>query len=452
VTGTNSIDSSSGQLGTVVSGNATGVYGSTSNGYGVYGSGSTGLYGGGSSYGVQGFSNSVGVYGYDSANNAYGQLGTVVSGNPTGVYGNANVSLGIGVSGTGTVTGVSGIGGDWGVYGSSTNGYGVYGNANSLSGVGVYGINSANSSYGQLGTNVNGSATGVYGNGSVNGIYGVSSSGTAVYGSTASGNGVLGSSTNATGALATAVNSNATGAYGTSASSTGYGVYGNTTGTYATGVYGIGFSGVEGVANSTSDAFGVWGIAGTGSPTYAGNFSGDVDVAGTLTKTTGAFKIDHPLDPANKYLVHSFVESPDMKNVYDGITVLDANGEAWVDLPEWFESLNSDFRYQLTAIGAPAPGLYIAEEISGNRFKIAGGKPGGKVSWQVTGIRQDAYAKAHRIQVEEEKPEAEKGFYRHPELFGQPKEKGIEWARHPEQMRQLESGAKPSTPLSGGVR
>jgi hypothetical protein len=109
-----------------------------------------------------------------------------------------------------------------------------------------------------------------------------------------------------------------------------------------------------------------------------------------------------------------------MMNVYNGVIRLDAKGEAWVSLPEYFEALNRDFRYQLTSIGAPAPNLYVAEEVSHNRFKIAGGKPGGKVSWQVTGIRQDAYANANRIPVEEVKPPAEQGFYLHPELYGQP--------------------------------
>jgi hypothetical protein len=151
-------------------------------------------------------------------------------------------------------------------------------------------------------------------------------------------------------------------------------------------------------------------------------------MSGNLSKAGGSFKIDHPVDPADKYLSHSFVESPDMMNIYNGVTRLDAKGEAWVALPEWFEALNSDFRYQLTAIGRPQPRLYIAQEISANRFKIAGGKSGAKVSWQVTGIRQDAYARAHRIQVEEEKPAAAKGFYLHPELFGQPATRGIQWA------------------------
>jgi hypothetical protein len=153
-------------------------------------------------------------------------------------------------------------------------------------------------------------------------------------------------------------------------------------------------------------------------------------VSGSFTKGSGSFKIDHPLDPANKYLYHSFVESPDMMNVYNGNTNLDANGEAMVPMPEWFTALNKDFRYQLTAIGAPGPNLYIAEEVTDNHFKIAGGGAGAKVSWQVTGIRQDAWASAHRIQVEEEKSEDERGTYLHPELFGQPAEKDVLKVKH----------------------
>jgi hypothetical protein len=153
---------------------------------------------------------------------------------------------------------------------------------------------------------------------------------------------------------------------------------------------------------------------------------GDLNVTGTVSKGGGSFKIDHPLDPANKYLSHSFVESPDMMDIYNGNVILDAHGEAVIQLPNWFEALNRDFRYQLTAIGAPGPNLYVAEEVANNHFKIAGGRRGMKVSWQVTGIRRDAWANAHRIQVEEEKPVAERGYYLHPELFGAPREKGIE--------------------------
>ena len=106
-----------------------------------------------------------------------------------------------------------------------------------------------------------------------------------------------------------------------------------------------------------------------------------------------------------------------MMNVNNGIVRLDAKGTAWVDLPDYFEALNGDFRYQLTAIGAPAPRLYVAREVSENRFRIAGGRPCGRVSWQVTGIRHDAYANAHRIPVTEDKPAEEQGRYLHPDVY-----------------------------------
>jgi len=206
---------------------------------------------------------------------------------------------------------------------------------------------------------------------------------------------------------------------------------------------GVGGTGVIGEAESGNLAIGVWGISSSG---VAGQFSGNVNVTGSLSKAGGSFKIDHPVDPANKYLSHSFVESNDMKNIYDGVTNLDAQGEAVVQLPAWFGVLNREFRYQLTCIGGFAP-VYIAEEISENRFKIAGGKPGMKVSWMVTGIRQDAWANAHRIPVEEEKPAIERGYYLHPELYGQPPQKSTEWATHPEIVKRTsQSPAKSAEP------
>ncbi len=219
----------------------------------------------------------------------------------------------------------------------------------------------------------------------------------------------------------------------------GYGVYGeadcdDSAGSGVDGyggyfrAYANGFAyGVYAYADSdNASTYGIFASTGGGPDPYAGYFSGDVHVSGSLSKGMGSFKIDHPLDPENKYLMHSFVESPDMMNVYNGNVLLDSNGEAWVELPEWFEALNRDFRYQLTCIGGFAP-VYVQEEISGNQFKIAGGEPGMKVSWQVTGIRQDAFAEANRIQVEVEKSEEDKGKYIHPEVFGKAEELGIDY-------------------------
>lgn len=168
----------------------------------------------------------------------------------------------------------------------------------------------------------------------------------------------------------------------------------------------------------------------------AGQFIGDVFVTGTLTTGGGGFRIAHPLDATNKYLSHSFVESPDMKNIYDGVAVLDANGEAVVESPAWFEALNIDFRYQLTCLGEYAP-VYIAEKIHDQRYKIAGGKSAMEVSWQVTGIRQDAYAIAHRIPVEQNKLAEEQGYYLHPGLHGEPEGKQVHRVRYPEISREM---------------
>ncbi len=239
-----------------------------------------------------------------------------------------------------------------------------------------------------------------------------------------------------------------------------YGIYSDVhrvTGTGGTvhGIYGQGVSfdddrtGVEGrafapnSAGATGISYGVKGYAEHGSQAYGGYFTvydatfkaaiyattmstygdyagffwGNVVCSGTINGSTGAIKIDHPLDPSNKFLLHSNVQSPDMMNVYNGNVILDEKGEAVVEMPSYFEALNSDFRYQLTCIGGFAP-VYVADEISDGRFVIAGGEPGMKVSWQVTGIRADVVAKAHRLPVEVEKSDEEKGLYIHHELFG----------------------------------
>ncbi len=151
---------------------------------------------------------------------------------------------------------------------------------------------------------------------------------------------------------------------------------------------------------------------------------GDLQLTGIVVKSGSLLRIDHPLDPANKYLVHSSVECPDMKNVYDGMVTLNENGAADVQLPDYFEAFNNDYRYQLTCIGGFAP-VYVSEEIHDNEFKIASGHPEMEVSWIVTGVRNDVYAKANPIEVEQEKSEEEKGKYLHPELFGEPVAKSV---------------------------
>lgn len=221
---------------------------------------------------------------------------------------------------------------------------------------------------------------------------------------------------------ATIPGAHAAGVWGIAASassSAGYGVAGYHSQNNGVGVAGFVATGGFGV--------GVLGKSG-GSTSFAGFFDGNVQVLGTLAKSGGSFKIDHPLDPANKTLSHSFVESPDMMNVYNGVVRTDPAGYATVTMPEWFETLNRDFRYQLTIIDEADTGWALAKvvrEMNGNEFTIRTNLPNQKVSWQVTGIRQDKWANANRIPVEQEKPAHERGKYLNPIEFGQPASMGI---------------------------
>jgi hypothetical protein len=306
-------------------------------------------------------------------------------------------------------------GGSAAVSGTSTNGTGVVA-------TGVTGLLGTGAGEDGVGVSASGNF-GVYANGIAAGVYGVSTTSTGVIGTSTSYIGVYGSG-------ATGVNGVSSAGNGVSGiSSGGPGVYAQSDTAWAVDAYG------------TSTATGV--LAGSASG-WAAWFNGNVDVDGNLSKAGGSFKIDHPLDPANKYLYHSFVESPDMMNIYNGNVITDAQGDAVVPLPDWFETLNRDFRYQLTVIGQFAQAI-VASEITDGRFSIKTDKPNVKVSWQVTGIRQDAWANAHRIPVEELKPGKERGSYLHPELYGAPEEKGVLWARDPKTMKQWkEARTKPA--------
>jgi hypothetical protein len=199
-----------------------------------------------------------------------------------------------------------------------------------------------------------------------------------------------------------------------------YGVYGNASG-------GTGFNyGVYGRAQYGTNTYGIYGVALSGTTNWAGYFSGNVNVTGTLSKGGGSFKIDHPLDPTNKNLYHSFVESPDMMNIYNGNVITDASGYATVTMPDWFEALNKEFRYQLTVIGDFAQAI-ISHELQNNQFVIRTDKPNIKVSWQVTGIRHDKFAEKFRIPVEENKTGKDVGKYLHPEAYDVSETLGVDY-------------------------
>ncbi|MFN0202711.1 MAG: hypothetical protein ACKVTZ_14400 [Bacteroidia bacterium] len=244
-----------------------------------------------------------------------------------------------------------------------------------------------------------------------------------------------------------------TGSYTFGTGTIGTGFFGisspTTTANYSIGLAGQGEAGTTsstgaefyGVSTGGAYGLGLYATASGGTTNYAGYFDGDVEVNGNLSKGGGTFKIDHPQDPANKYLLHSFVESPDMMNIYNGNITTDANGMATVTLPAYFEALNMDFRYQLTTIGTFAQAI-VANEVQSNQFTIQTDKPNVKVSWQVTGVRKDAWANAHRVVPEMDKVGAEKGRYLHPELFGLGRSASIG-----EVFSSAKGELKPSTPV-----
>jgi hypothetical protein len=224
-----------------------------------------------------------------------------------------------------------------------------------------------------------------------------------------------------------------------------FGVYSQAGNQFGTAVQGIagGSSGhgvVGAISNDSAAASGVYGES-AGDNSYAGYFVGHVEVTGTLSGAIAAARIDHPLDPANRILQHSLVESPEMKTVYDGVVETDADGAATIELPPYFDALNGDVRYQLSALGEAMPGLHVAQEVRDNRFAIAGAAPNSRVSWLVTGIRRDAYAKAHRLGAEVDKSNAQRGLYLHPKEHGKPASKGVDYEAS-QRIRELPAGAR----------
>src|SRR5579864_1354899 len=100
-----------------------------------------------------------------------------------------------------------------------------------------------------------------------------------------------------------------------------------------------------------------------------------------LTSTTWGQKAGVPVsqwDAAN--CTSLFVTSPSgaqqILDLCHGVASLNHAGEAWIQLPDGFYSHDADLHYQLTVVGKSAPNLHVANEVSGDRFHIAGGRLG----------------------------------------------------------------------------
>jgi len=118
---------------------------------------------------------------------------------------------------------------------------------------------------------------------------------------------------------------------------------------------------------------------------------GDLEVSGTVEASNISLKRTDPI--AKGTVSHNLVAGPEPMNQYSGNVFLNGRGEAWVNLPDYCQALNSDFRHQLTPIGTSAPNLYVAQKIEDNRFKIAGGQPNMEVSWMVMGVCTESASK-----------------------------------------------------------
>jgi len=441
-----------------------GVYGlsrSDYDGTGVYGEATTT----GTTYGVRGVSTyGIGVRGEQTTSGNVGALGRTDEGvygrgfgGADGVYGIAagtgNLDAGIGVHGEskGPASGI-GVLGEWD--GDTAKGMG-YGGFFLTTSPHLPALVGQNFSYAETD-----GAIGVYGyaasqTGDNFGVYAVASGthGQALHGevSGAGGGGyaVYGVNQTASNYTATAIYGERVG-HGVGVEGLGgsKGVYGHVDPAGATGIY----YGVLGVAQGgTGTSYGVFGDAAGAGSVWAGYFGGNVQITGILFKGAGAFKIDHPLDPENKYLYHSFVESPDMKNIYDGVVVTNARGYATVSLPEWFETLNRDFRYQLTILDEDDNDDFVIAKVvrkmQDNQFTIRTSAPNIEVSWMVTGIRHDPYAEANRIPVEADKTGDEVGTYLNPEVWGKPIDLRIDRVREAEAQRVISAEAAELIPV-----
>jgi hypothetical protein len=430
-----------------------GVEGTSNSGVGIVASSSSGNGINGTSYsasGVNGYSaTGSGLYGTTLGNTLHtaGVYGIAGSANTSsfngiaGVWGDSSTHAGV----YGTSTAASGV------YGQSSSSYGVYGSSASAPGVDGFSANSYGL-YAQTNSNTAG-ITAIYGYsaGSTTGVKGASASGNGgeFY---AGGTGTVGGiGTLAVGGNVTGNNLGGIGGEFIGGSSSGFnggngvittggvGYDGGGNGIQATGGSSTTYAGDGGDfygGSSTTGAAGdgIFVQAGTNPNNsndngFAGFFNGNVSITGTISSDLKQFQIDHPTDPANKYLVHASIESSEMVNIYSGNVTTDEFGLATVQLPSWFESLNGDFRYQLTIVGRKAQ-AWISQEIKDGKFQIASDATNAKISWQVTGVRQDAYAKAHPLVVEQDKAPRERGLYKHPELYGQSADKQIARSHH----------------------
>lgn len=174
-------------------------------------------------------------------------------------------------------------------------------------------------------------------------------------------------------------------------------------------------------ASGTNTNYAIYATANTGTTNYAGYFQGLLH-ASSASSGVKAFTIDHPLDPANKVLSHSSIESDERVNLYRGEIKTDQQGRATITLPTWFEALNEDALYQVSVIDDADTSSFVMAKISqrlkNGKFKIRTSAPNITVSWQVSARRHDPTSNFYPLEVERNKTKDEKGKYFAPEAYG----------------------------------
>ena len=180
--------------------------------------------------------------------------------------------------------------------------------------------------------------------------------------------------------------------------------------------------------NPATDDYQIFELGGGGERMRIENTTGKVIVNGDFTAIGAkAFTMDHPLDPTNKTLMHAAIESNEVLNSYSGTVITDAGGKVTVSLPDYFEAINKDFRYQLTVMGTFAQAI-VSKEVSNNKFEIATNQPNVKVSWEVKGVRNDARMRKFPFIAVQEKAAAQKGQYIDPAAYNQPESKRVSYS------------------------
>jgi hypothetical protein len=179
--------------------------------------------------------------------------------------------------------------------------------------------------------------------------------------------------------------------------------------------------GVEGTTNGAGA--GIHGTETSSNPAaLAALFDGNVRINGnlTVTGTKSGFRIDDPRDPVHRTLTHTPVESDALSVVYTGNVRTGRDGHATVRLPAYAAAVAGAWRYQLTPIGRFGQAI-VEREVRGGRFVIRTEYGGTKVSWSVTGLRRDAFARKHPFRAVQAKAGIERGRYLHPDLYGRPR-------------------------------